>query len=71
MGNAAQTINEATNLLLAIPAFIFAFIGVMSAISSVLPPPDPEHKFYPFLVKARKIIAVMGCNVKYAKNKDL
>jgi len=71
MDNVTQIINSITSLLLALPALVFAFIGAMAAISSVLPPPDPKHKYYPFLVKARKIIAVMGCNVKFAKNKDL
>ena len=71
MDNATQIINSATSFFLALPALVFAFIGAMAAISSVFPPPDPNHRYYPFLLKARKIIAIMGCNVKFAKNKDL
>lgn len=64
------TLDTLTSIITSLMLFIPAFVGLMAMIASILPQPDPESKFYPFLFHARKIINIMAFNIKHAKNME-
>jgi len=71
MNDPASFFDSATKLLLSLTIFLPTLVGFMAMVSAILPPPDPAWRFYKHLLVCRRVINIMGANVKHAKNKDV
>ena len=70
MNDPVSFIDTLTKILGSLMVFIPTLIGFMAMIAAILPPADPNSRWYPHLTRTRKIINILALNVKHARNKE-